>query len=113
MKDTFQVIFLILVFSCFTITGLRGQNVTDQIEKLGVTEVEYNEMLKHADVPPLSPKTSQLTLTLNKVYGNSNDTSLKHIFIQSNREVKNNPNRPNWSLIPYVVIREEGCDENQ
>ena len=42
MKDTFQVIFLILVFSCFTITGLRGQNVTDQIEKLGVTEVEYN-----------------------------------------------------------------------
>ena len=110
MKDTFQVIFLILVFSCFSLTGLRGQNVTDQIEKLGVTEVEYNEMLKHADVPPLSPKTSQLTLTLNKVYGNSNDPTMKHIFIHP---IKDNPNRPVWSLIPYEVIREEGCDENQ
>ena len=110
MKDTFQVIFLILVFSCFSLTGLRGQNVTDPIEELGITEVEYNHILKNADVPSNLPKTSQLTLRLNKVYGDSNDPTMKHIFIHP---IKDNPNRPVWSLIPYEVIREEGCDENQ
>ena len=53
-----------------------------------------------------------LTLTLCKVYGTTtNDPNMKHTIVHA--QMKNNPNKPKWSAIPYTIIREEAYDENK
>ena len=77
------------------------------IEESGLSAEEYNTIINNNDVVKLFSTEGILTLTLCKVYGNTNDPQMKHIFIQ-----KDNPNKPQWSTIPYTILREEDYDEN-
>ena len=78
------------------------------VEESGLSAEEYNDIMNSNNVVKLFSTEGNLTLTLCKVYGTTtNDPKMKHIFIQ-----KDNPNKPMWSLIPYIEIREEDNYEN-
>ena len=102
--------FFTLLISFFIVGMCEAQTKEDlkgiPIEESGISVAEYDNILKHESVD-LSPTKERLTLTLCKVYGNTNDPKMKHIFIP-----KDNPNKPQWSAIPYTILREEDYDEN-
>ena len=78
------------------------------IEESGISAIEYNDIL-NTEVIGLPSTCGPLTLTLTKVYGTTNDPKMKHTVVQ----LKNNPNKPQWSAIPLSIIREEDYDENK
>ena len=80
---------------------------------MGISAEEYNMIFLNNNeviVKLFSTEGTNLTLTLCKVYGTTNDPKMKHIF--SKQKDKDNPNKPQWSAIPYTIIREEDYDEN-
>ncbi len=77
------------------------------IEESGLSAEEYNTIINNSEIVKLFSTEGILTLTLCKVYGDTNDPKMKHIFIQ-----KDNPNKPQWSAIPFTILREEDYDEN-
>ena len=80
------------------------------VEESGISIEEYNDLKSNTTTIFKLPSTEGLlTLTLTKVQGSTNDPVMKHSFVQ----IKDNPNRPQWSAIPYTIIREEDCDENK
>jgi hypothetical protein len=78
------------------------------VEESGISIEEYNDIKSNTTFKLFSTE-GKLTLTLTKVQGSTNDPGMKHSFVQ----MKDNPNRPEWSAIPYTIIREEDCDENK
>ena len=79
------------------------------IEESGLSAEEYNTIINNNDDIKLFSTEGVLTLTLCKVYGNTtNDPKMKHTIVQ----LKNNPNKPQWSSIPFTILREEDYDEN-
>lgn len=79
------------------------------VEESGISIEEYNDLKSNTTIFELPSTEGKLTLTLTKVQGSTNDPRMKHTFVQ----IKDNPNRPEWSMIPYAIIREEDCDENK
>ena len=111
-KYTTRIFFLIML--AFFIGGYpqcQAQSKAElrdiPIEESGLSAEEYNTIINNNDVVKLFSTEGILTLTLCKVYGDTNDPTMKHIFIQ-----KDNPNKPQWSAIPYTILREEDNDEN-
>jgi len=81
------------------------------LEESGLSAEEYNTIINNNDIKLFSTE-GMLILTLCKVYGNTNDPNMKHTIVQQNIQMKNNPNKPKWSLIPFSIIKEEDYDEN-
>jgi hypothetical protein len=112
-KPNYAAKALFLILLAFFIGGYSANAQSKQelkgvpISESGLTAEEYTTIINHKDVVKLFSTEGILTLTLCKVYGNTNDPQMKHIFIQ-----KDNPNKPQWSAIPYTILREEDYDEN-
>ena len=78
------------------------------LEESGLSAEEYNSIMTNNNDAKLFSTEGNLTLTLCKVYGTTNDPKMKHTIVP----MKNNPNKPKWSAIPFTIISEEGYDEN-
>jgi len=111
---TRRALFIILL--SFFIGGMcQAQTSKDlqgvPLSESGLSEVEYTDILKRGETIILPSQCGPLTLTLTKVHGTTNDPHMKHMVVDS-IPPKNNPNKPQWSGIPYIIISEEGYDEN-
>jgi hypothetical protein len=106
--------FFIMLLTVFIGTySVNAQSKADlkglPIEESGLSAEEYNDIMNSNDAVKLFSTEGNLTLTLCKVHGTTtNDPKMKHIFVP-----KDNPNKPQWSAIPYNIIREEDCNENK
>ena len=107
---------LFLILLSFFIGGMCQAQTSEDlkgvpIEESGLSAQEYNDIL-NTQLIELPSQCGPLTLSLTKVLGTTNDPQMKHMVIDSIIPIKNNPNKPQWSGIPYIIISEEGYDEN-
>lgn len=107
---------LFIILLSFFIGGMCQAQTTEElkgvpIEESGISAQEYNDII-NTEVIGLPSTCGPLTLTLTKVYGTTNDPKMKHTFVQNNIQIKDNPNKPKWSVIPHTIIREEGHYED-
>ena len=110
-------------FILFSAISCFSQNTFDPlsvpVEESGISVEEYNDLKKNKTVVTLSTEENKsFTLELIKVNSNTNDAHMTHTllppFDDGIRVVeKNNPNKPQWSAIPYTILREEDNDENK
>ena len=87
------------------------------VNETGISVEEYNSIMKHQVIELDLNENESFTLELIKVNSNTNDAHMIHTllppFDDGIRVVeKNNPNKPQWSTIPYTILREEDNDEN-
>jgi hypothetical protein len=87
------------------------------IEESGVSVEEYNSIMKHQVIELDLSENKSFVLELIKVNSNTNDAHMIHTLLppcdDGVRVVeKNNPNKPQWSAIPYTILREEDYNEN-
>ena len=87
------------------------------VNETGLSVEEYNSIMKHQVIELDLNENESFTLELIKVNSNTNDAHMIHTllppFDDGIRVVeKNNPNKPQWSTIPYTILREEDNDEN-
>ena len=106
IKKKYNLYTLMLIFIAFLIGGWNTCQAQSKeelkgipIEESGISNQEYNHIL-NTKVIELDSKCGPLTLTLNKVYGNTNDLKMKHTFVQ----IKDNPNKPIWSACGCPVV---------
>jgi len=123
MKKIIGITGMIGNFILFSAISCFSQNTFDPlsvpVEESGISVEEYNDLKKNKTVVTLSTEENKsFTLELIKVNSNTNDAHMTHTllppFDDGIRVVeKNNPNKPQWSAIPYNIIREEDCNENK
>jgi len=87
------------------------------VNETGISVEEYNSIMKHQVIELDLNENESFTLELIKVNSNTNDAHMIHTLLPpfdgGIRVVeKNNPNKPQWSTIPYTILREEDNDEN-
>ena len=109
-------------FLLFSAISCFSQNTFDPlsvpVEESGISVEEYNDLKKNKTVVTLSTEENKsFTLELIKVNSHTNDAHMIHTLLPpfdgGIRVVeKNNPNKPQWSTIPYTILREEDNDEN-
>lgn len=111
--NTLKCLATIIFLGLFVGVGYsQSINPTDlPIEESGISAQEYTDII-NTEVIGLPSTCGPLTLTLTKVYVTTNVPKMKHTFVQKNVPIKNNLNKPVWSLIPYIIIREEDHYEN-
>ena len=117
MKKThYQKRTLLIILLSFFIGGMcQAQSKEDlkgvPINESGLSTHEYNSIINNNDTVKLFSTERVLQLTLCKIYG-TNEAQMKHRFIQSTPTIKDDPNKPQWSTIPYTILREEDYNEN-
>ena len=87
------------------------------VNETGLSVEEYNSIMKHQVIELDLNENESFTLELIKVNSNTNDAHMIHTLLPpfdgGIRVVeKNNPNKPQWSTVPYTILREEDNDEN-
>jgi len=87
------------------------------VNETGISVEEYNSIMKHQVIELDLNENESFTLELIKVNSNTNDAHMIHTLLPpfdgGIRVVeKNNPNKPQWSTVPYTILREEDNDEN-
>ncbi len=87
------------------------------VNETGLSLEEYNSIMKHQVIELDLNENESFTLELIKVNSHTNDAHMIHTLLPpfdgGIRVVeKNNPNKPQWSTIPYTILREEDNDEN-
>ena len=124
MKKIIGIIGMIGNFLLFSAISCFSQNTFDPlsvpVEESGISVEEYNDLKKNKTVVTLSTEENKsFTLELIKVNSHTNDAHMTHTlsllppFDGGIRVVeKNNPNKPQWSTVPYTILREEDNDEN-
>jgi len=82
------------------------------INETGLSVEEYNSIMKHQVIELDLNENESFTLELIKVNSNTNDAHMIHTLLPpfdgGIRVVeKNNPNKPVWSGIPYIIKKED------
>ena len=123
-KPNYAAKALFLILLAFLIGGYSANAQSKQelkgipVNETGLSVEEYNSIMKHQVIELDLNENKSFTLEIEKVNSNTNDAHMIHTLLPpfdgGIRVVeKNNPNKPQWSAIPYNIIKEEDNDENK
>ena len=118
-KYTTRIFFLVML--AFFIGGYHQCQAQSKqelkgipVNETGISVEEYNSIMKHQVIELDLNENESFTLELIKVNSNTNDAHMTHTLsllppLDGGIRVveKNNPNKPVWSGIPYVIKKED------
>jgi hypothetical protein len=104
-KRTFLIVLLTIFLGGMCSAQTKEELKGIPINETGISVEEYNSIMKHQVIELDLNENKSFTLELIKVNSNTND-GVRVVE-------KNNPNKPQWSAIPYTILREEDYDENK
>ena len=116
-KRTFLIILLTIFLGGMCSSQTKEELKGIPVNETGLSVEEYNSIMKHQVIELDLNENKSFTLEIEKVNSNTKDAHMIHTLLPpidgGIRVVeKNNPNKPQWSAIPYTILREEDYDEN-
>ena len=111
-KRTFLIILLTIFLGGMCSAQTKEELKGIPINETGISVEEYNSIMKHQVIELDLNENKSFTLEIEKVNSNTNDAHMIHTLLPpfdgGIRVVeKNNPNKPVWSGIPYVIKKED------
>jgi len=111
-KRTFLIVLLTIFLGGMCSAQTKEELKGIPINETGISVEEYNSIMKHQVIELDLNENESFTLELIKVNSNTNDAHMIHTLLPpfdgGIRVVeKNNPNKPVWSGIPYIIKKED------
>ena len=98
-KRTFLIVLLTIFLGGMCSSQTKEEFKGIPINETGISVEEYNSIMKHQVIELDLNENKSFTLELIKVNSNTND-GIRVVE-------KNNPNKPVWSGIPYIIKKED------
>ncbi len=111
-KRTFLIVLLTIFLGGMCSSQTKEELKGIPINETGISVEEYNSIMKHQAIELDLNENKSFTLELIKVNSNTNDAHMIHTLLPpfdgGIRVVeKNDPNKPVWSGIPYIIKKED------
>ncbi len=111
-KRTFLIVLLTIFLGGMCSAQTKEELKGIPINETGISVEEYNSIMKHQAIELDLNENKSFTLELIKVNSNTNDAHMIHTLLPpfdgGIRVVeKNDPNKPVWSGIPYIIKKED------
>ena len=111
-KRTFLIVLLTIFLGGTCSAQTKEELKGIPINETGISVEEYNSIMKHQAIELDLNENKSFTLELIKVNSNTNDAHMIHTLLPpfdgGIRVVeKNDPNKPVWSGIPYIIKKED------
>ena len=111
-KRTFLIVLLTIFLGGMCSAQTKEELKGIPINETGISVEEYNSIMKHQVIELDLNENESFTLEIEKVNSNTNDAHMIHTLLPpfdgGIRVVeKNDPNKPVWSGIPYIIKKED------